>query len=178
MPRKTSTAPAIVLLLGFAWLVSKCGGSSENPSYADNYTAPASVAAPVETQAETMTVSAAALNQRSSPDGPVAGKLAGGDTVSVYERRGNWSRVSPEGASPLWISSTHLCAGTGCYSPPKRKSNNSARHSPRGNTSSTRRSRSNYSGSSSCPCSGNHVCIGPRGGRYCITSGGNKRYGV
>jgi len=29
-----------------------------------------------------------------------------------------------------------------------------------------------------CPCSGNHVCIGPRGGRYCITSGGNKRYGV
>ena len=24
-----------------------------------------------------------------------------------------------------------------------------------------------------------HVaCIGPRGGRYCITSGGNKRYGV
>ncbi|SEH12729.1 SH3 domain-containing protein [Sphingopyxis sp. YR583] len=30
----------------------------------------------------------------------------------------------------------------------------------------------------SCPCSGYNVCIGPRGGRYCITSGGNKRYGV
>ena len=30
----------------------------------------------------------------------------------------------------------------------------------------------------SCPCSGSRVCIGPRGGRYCITSGGNKRYGV
>ncbi len=29
-----------------------------------------------------------------------------------------------------------------------------------------------------CPCSGRNVCIGPRGGRYCITSGGNKRYGV
>lgn len=29
-----------------------------------------------------------------------------------------------------------------------------------------------------CPCSGSRVCIGPRGGRYCITSGGNKRYGV
>ena len=32
-----------------------------------------------------------------------------------------------------------------------------------------------YSG---CPCSGRRICIGPRGGRYCITSGGNKRYGV
>lgn len=32
--------------------------------------------------------------------------------------------------------------------------------------------------SGSCPCSGRHICTGPRGGRYCITSGGNKRYGV
>lgn len=29
-----------------------------------------------------------------------------------------------------------------------------------------------------CPCGGGKVCVGPRGGRYCITSGGNKRYGV
>jgi hypothetical protein len=29
-----------------------------------------------------------------------------------------------------------------------------------------------------CPCNGGRVCVGPRGGRYCITSGGNKRYGV
>ena len=29
-----------------------------------------------------------------------------------------------------------------------------------------------------CPCRGGNVCIGLRGGRYCITSGGNKRYGV
>ena len=28
-----------------------------------------------------------------------------------------------------------------------------------------------------CPCGGGRVCVGPRGGRYCITSGGNKRYG-
>ncbi len=44
-----------------------------------------------------------------------------------------------------------------------------------------RRSRSSggYStGSSNCPCSSGNICIGPRGGRYCITSGGNKRYGV
>ncbi|WP_415755733.1 hypothetical protein [Pseudomonas leptonychotis] len=29
-----------------------------------------------------------------------------------------------------------------------------------------------------CSCSGHNVCFGPRGGRYCITRGGNKRYGV
>ena len=42
---------------------------------------------------------------------------------------------------------------------------------------SRRRSGGGYQGSG-CPCSGSQVCIGPRGGRYCITSGGNKRYGV
>jgi hypothetical protein len=31
---------------------------------------------------------------------------------------------------------------------------------------------------SSCSCAGHNVCYGPRGGRYCITSGGNKRYGI
>jgi hypothetical protein len=30
----------------------------------------------------------------------------------------------------------------------------------------------------SCPCNGGDVCVGPRGGRYCITSSGRKRYGV
>lgn len=29
-----------------------------------------------------------------------------------------------------------------------------------------------------CPCNGGKVCVGPRGGRYCITSSGGKRYGV
>lgn len=32
--------------------------------------------------------------------------------------------------------------------------------------------------SGSCPCNGGDVCVGPRGGRYCITSSGRKRYGV
>ena len=30
--------------------------------------------------------------------------------------------------------------------------------------------------SGSCPCSSSKICVGPRGGTYCITSGGNKRY--
>lgn len=30
---------------------------------------------------------------------------------------------------------------------------------------------------SGCPCGSGHVCVGSRGGRYCISSGGGKRYG-
>jgi hypothetical protein len=42
-----------------------------------------------------------------------------------------------------------------------------------------RRTRSGFGSSSgSCPCGSGHICVGPRGGRYCITSGGNKRYGM
>lgn len=29
---------------------------------------------------------------------------------------------------------------------------------------------------SECPCSGGQLCTGPRGGKYCITSGGSKSY--
>ncbi len=45
--------------------------------------------------------------------------------------------------------------------------------------------RSSYGGSSSssssnssseCPCSGSNNCVGPRGGTYCITPSGNKKY--
>lgn len=45
-------------------------------------------------------------------------------------------------------------------------------------SSSRSSSGSGYaSGSSdSCPCSGSNNCVGPRGGIYCYTSGGNKRY--
>lgn len=39
------------------------------------------------------------------------------------------------------------------------------------------RESTGYSGGG-CSCSGGNVCYGPRGGRYCITSGGNKRYGI
>ncbi|MDG2535263.1 hypothetical protein P6144_16500 [Sphingomonas sp. HITSZ_GF] len=57
-----------------------------------------------------------------------------------------------------------------------------SRYSARSHGWSTpKKKRRSYGGDyygSGCPCSGRQVCIGPRGGRYCITSGGNKRYGV
>lgn len=30
---------------------------------------------------------------------------------------------------------------------------------------------------SDCPCGSGKICIGPRGGRFCITPSGTKRYG-
>ena len=126
---------------------------------------PASGASPV---LESLYVGTASLNQRSAPDGSVVGRVAGGVPVDVYERKDGWARISPDGAAPRWVASRLLCAGAYCYNAsPARSPVNTA----------PRRSRSYYQ-DSNCPCSGNTVCIGPRGGRYCITSGGNKRYGV
>lgn len=146
-------------------------------------------------------VSANSLNCRSRPDAsaPVAAKLARGRHVEVSEAGGGWSHlVSPN----CWVVARYLIADSAGHVP-SRPSNyaNSTRQSygspsylsstkkysaarkssmsSRSNRSSSRR-RSGAGGSygGTCPCSGGNVCIGPRGGRYCITSGGNKRYGV
>lgn len=60
----------------------------------------------------------------------------------------------------------------------RREKPHSARASHNRTRAARARSTKLYSVGSSCPCSGSRICIGPRGGRYCITSGGNKRYGV
>ena len=169
MARKSGGGSLLILLLGVGWVMSKCGGGGSNsaPDPA-SISSPAAIVAPAAQPTETMFVNTAALNQRSTPEGSVVGKVSGGDAVSVYERSGNWARISPDNSAPLWVSSSHLCSGAGCYSSalPRARSSTPAR-----------RSRSDYI-DGTCPCSGNRVCIGPRGGRYCITSGGNKKYGV
>jgi hypothetical protein len=63
-----------------------------------------------------------------------------------------------------------------------RRTREASRYSAKSHGWSTpKKKRRSYGGDysgSGCSCSGHLVCIGPRGGRYCITSGGNKRYGV
>ncbi len=56
----------------------------------------------------------------------------------------------------------------------KKRSSKSGKRRTRGYTPM------NFRGTTTgeCPCNGGRVCVGPRGGRYCITSSGNKRYGV
>ena len=62
-----------------------------------------------------------------------------------------------------------------------RGGKSSGGHSYSSKSKSSKSYGSGYGGSSSnnssgCPCSGSNDCVGPRGGTYCITSGGNKRY--
>lgn len=180
MARKSSGAGGLVVVGFLAVIVAMCrGGGGSTPDHAVSRASPQSAAAtqaqllpqPIAEPQEVRYVSARSLNQRSAPNGGVVGNLAGGERVVLYERRGEWARVSPEGAPARWVSSRLLCSGPGCYS----ASAGGSRARPA--VSNPRPARSNYGGSE-CPCSGSRVCIGPRGGRYCITSGGNKRYGV
>ena len=111
-------------------------------------------------EGDTAYVTAGNLNARSgpSPNARVVTSLSHGSEATVIARSGEWMKVRTT-AGDAWGSSSY----TSRYRPPPR---------PR-NTPPAQRSYG-----VSCPCSGSNVCIGPRGGRYCITSGGNKRYGV
>lgn len=130
---------------------------------------PASPPAPAPDSATEHFVSADNLNVRDQPGGKVISKLKRGEKVQVFETRNEWARISIDGQSSKWLSSKSLCSGPGCYVVPKPR--------PSAQLPLPARQQTPAYGSS-CPCSSGNVCIGPRGGRYCITSGGNKRYGV
>ena len=135
-------------------------------------------------------VSANVLNCRAGPAASeaVVSKLERGQSVTVREKSGTWSRLS---APDCWVLTRYLSGdyvSSSSSAPSSFYGSSTSGSSSYGLSSSTRapakkkpRSSKRRSGSSSqsgCPCSGSQVCIGPRGGRYCITSGGNKRYGV
>lgn len=138
---------------------------------------------------ETRYVSARALNCRAEPatSGAVIGGLVQNDKADIVEQSGTWSKIRRQ-SGDCWVASSFLAgapviatgaAAQGLMSANSGKSYGKARASS--SSSRTKKSRPRSSGyhlDGSCPCSGSNVCIGPRGGRYCITSGGNKRYGV
>lgn len=130
---------------------------------------PAQFSAPAPASATEHFVSADNLNVRDQPGGKVVSKLKRGEKVQIFETKNDWARISTDGQSSKWLSSKSLCSGPGCYIVSKRKSVTQP-------LQPARQQLPAYG--SSCPCSSGNVCIGPRGGRYCITSGGNKRYGV
>lgn len=123
-------------------------------------------------------------------------RIGAREHVSVIGRSASWSKI--ERNVSCWVSDRYLASeishqtdtNSRAYRTSVRQSSGKLetrranRRSFRNLTrrSSARRSRRStpayFYGGSSCPCSGGNVCIGPRGGRYCITSGGNKRYGV
>lgn len=132
----------------------------------------------------------------------IVARIPAGTEVSVERRRDDWSLIRHAPRS-CWVASRYLgeqstadanraslrqtrAVSRRAYTNRERISRPSRRSSFWSSTShrSTRRqsrvrSAPSYNyGGGSCPCSGSNICVGPRGGRYCITSGGNKRYGV
>lgn len=132
-------------------------------------TTPTSPSPPTPTSATEQFVSADNLNVRDQPGGKVISKLKRGEKVQVFETRKDWARISSDGQPSKWLSSKSLCSGSDCYAVLRLR--------PAIQPKQPARQQAPAYGSS-CPCSSGNVCIGPRGGRYCITSGGNKRYGV
>ena len=120
-----------------------------------------------------------------SEQGKFIERLSKGDPVTITGDQESWSKVLSASGNECWVPSEKI-AGWGGYTSTGTPSGKvSAKRGTAKRTSkptpirstSAYRSPAPYYGSN-CPCSGSRVCIGPRGGRYCITSGGNKRYGV
>lgn len=123
-------------------------------------------------------VAARSLNTRDSPDGRIIDSLTHGSLVDVYEARDGWSRISPSAENARWVSTKLLCARGSCDDSGRTATNaqrvaHVAAMSP---ASAVNPPRKSASPSSSCSCAGSRYCVGPRGGVYCYTSGGNKRY--
>lgn len=121
----------------------------------------------------TYTVTAEVLNIREAPDGKVIGKLIRDQVVSVYKTQETWSRISSDSEPSKWVSTASLRIADNKYSSPTPSTTTHPNYvAP---SATKRSSAAPYSGGG-CSCSSGGVCYGPRGGAYCITSGGNKRY--
>jgi len=170
-----------VLLIAAILIIAKCSGStSTDASPAPAESASSAYAEPTGAalrfaDGDAVTINSAALRTRSEPSatGSVTGSFRKGETATIVRRSGEWLQVA-QGAALVWIAANHVHAARpkpqGLLSDGTHPTRARGRHH-----STTSRS---YFNDDACPCSGSHVCIGPRGGRYCITRGGNKRYGV
>jgi hypothetical protein len=187
---------AIVFIL---FLIGKC---SSGPASAPAEPTQAAVSEPAYVAARSLN-----CRRSPDASAAVAESLKRDDQVVVAERTGDWARLTRAGGD-CWVSSSFLASAPGVDGASPGSTTSGAqgltasaagttavaagagyvasravhagrRHAASRSRHHSRRGRSTggYSGSG-CPCSGSQVCIGPRGGRYCITSGGNKRYGV
>lgn len=114
------------------------------------------------------------VNVRSEPEGAVVDSLQRGEAVVVASSSGTWSQVDTARRGGVWVSTSLLCRNAGCWTRSGHASTTRNSLAPSTRTAPASTYRPTAGGS--CPCSGPSNCTGPRGGRYCITSGGNKRY--
>jgi len=170
--------PGVVVLLAFFWMLGKCSSEPAKiertpPASARIATQPPPAANLTEQPAPNpiLYVDADSLNYRTSPDGAIVGRLSRGTRIAALERKDGWIKISVGGSGTAWIAERHTCASASCWvrthavasSPPARQT-----------SAPSRAIRPSFD--AGCPCSSSANCYGPRGGRYCITSGGNKRY--
>lgn len=132
----------------------------------------------------------------------VLARLAPGTQVQVSERRGAWSRTAAS-RQACWVASRLLVTDDAQPGAATYLSTTGSRHASsatsvhgilrrhhggrragagpsrarRASLAARSRRGGAYSYGGSCPCGTGRICVGPRGGRYCITSGGNKEYG-
>lgn len=113
-------------------------------------------------------------NIREDPNGKVIAKRQRGDKVDIYQNDSGWVRIST-GNKNEWVSEKLLCELDNCF---RKKENNQNETIQKASSNSTKVSNPTPKKISldSCSCSVVDYCVGPRGGHYCITSGGNKRY--
>lgn len=117
------------------------------------------------------------LNVRDTPNGEIIDKIYRGEKVYFYDTLNNWVNISQEKDYPRWISTKFLCYQENCYIQKQQTSITGSKTVTLKKTQTytpIKESESIFNGS--CPCSSSYNCTGPRGGRYCYTSGGNKRY--
>lgn len=140
-------------------------------------------------------------NKTAVYDAPLNGKilkiLNKGSEVLIFDRKNNWERITIENDSPQWINIKDLCSNETCHNVDKKKTESkqiavkNISHLKKSDQLKTNnykshtisKSKINYSKNksaniynNSCSCTVIDYCVGPRGGHYCITSGGNKRY--
>ncbi|WP_440491672.1 SH3 domain-containing protein [Serratia nevei] len=183
--KDTVTGGVIILLviIGFLFHASERKQSAVIAPYSTNVSdtssqthpaAPVYSATATENPSVEKFVNTDKLNVRASPSGKVIGSVIRGEKITVYQEKADWIRISQKTEKPRWISAKSLCDYAECYIKPTITK---AIKAPAKQTLPIKKPPQNSS-IGSCPCSSGNICIGPRGGRYCITSGGNKRYGV
>ncbi|WP_419809432.1 SH3 domain-containing protein [Sphingomonas sp.] len=120
----------------------------------------------------TLFVTPARVNCRAgaSTRTPVLAQLVAG-TAMVMGNEGSWRHVAHDGRE-RWIAADLLTT----VMPQKTAAATFAIGPADMSPPLHRRSIASSTVVGDCPCRTGGICIGPRGGRYCITPGGHKRY--
>lgn len=147
------------------------------------------LAATAEELCATKDAAAYAAHPNQGPKSPAKLQVVKGRSYSVAPRISGWVGVqsgtefgwAPESAFSRCASksaSSNASSFAGTAATAQKPPSSGRPSSTKPPSEASRKTASAGSSIAGCPCGSGKVCVGPRGGRYCVTSGGNKRYGV